>query len=188
LDALLVDLDSLEPADIRSVRQVREWLGIPLIVLQSAASSADVTKLIDYGAEDVITSAASDEFAAVRIASIVRPLTTRHRLWNGRVRVGDNVIDLQKHVISGPQLDGRPLSLRELLLFRALLRAQGAVVDYSDLAATLGHTQRDASVTSVRRHVRKLREILEVNPARPHLLLNVRGIGYRMVIDDVVAP
>ena len=37
-------------------------------------------------------------------------------------------------------------------------------------------------------HIRWLREKIEVDPAQPRLVLTVRGVGYRLVTPDELAP
>jgi len=183
--ALVVHLDALRPDERRLTRRVREWLGVPVIFIQSTALSDDVTALMRHGAEDVITGNVGVDFAAARIASVVRPLVGRNPPRGSRVSVGNKVIDLRERVVTSPRGDSEVLPLSELLVLRTLVHAGGGAVTYTELAAALsGVGARRVSMSSIRRVVRRLRELLEDNPIAPSLLLTVWGVGYRIAIDE----
>lgn len=186
--ALVVDLDSTTDSEARMAARAGEWMGVPLVLIKSSAASGEVTELLHHGAEDVITGPVSDEFIAARVASIVRPLMGQQHYRRAGIWVGDSFVDLQRRVISSPRRASRTLLLPELLLFRALLSAQGGVVRYQDLAVALRNSSGTASVNSVRRWIKRLRETLEVDPTNPRSLLNVWGVGYRMVLTTEDGP
>ncbi len=69
-----------------------------------------------------------------------------------------------------------PLGLFTLLA--VLMRHQGQVVSREELADRLGLTQTQANPKTVNTYIRRLRAVIETDPARPRHLKTVRGRGY----------
>jgi DNA-binding response OmpR family regulator len=77
-------------------------------------------------------------------------------------------------------VDGRPLALtvREFDLLVFLMRNPGRAFHRADLLdAVWGWTIGDHATVTV--HVRRLREKIEADPARPRRIATVWGVGYR---------
>jgi two-component system, OmpR family, response regulator RegX3 len=68
-----------------------------------------------------------------------------------------------------------------------LCRYAPKVVDYKTLLTEVeGPTSwidRQRALEQVKWHIHELRKALELNPRRPRHVLNVRGTGYRLVVD-----
>ena len=77
-----------------------------------------------------------------------------------------------------------PLSHREFDLFSALLDAGGAVVTRSDLLDQVWGEEWIGDPRTLDVHIRWCREKLEEDPSSPHLILTVRGVGYRLISPD----
>lgn len=101
------------------------------------------------------------------------------------VRLGDRRVELGRHIVTTS--DGEvKLSSQEVALLGELAKAQGAVVARDTLKRRVwGHARGRALDTAIRR----LRNKLEPEPAKPRWLLTSRGGGYRLVVspDDVPA-
>jgi DNA-binding response OmpR family regulator len=77
-------------------------------------------------------------------------------------------------------LRGEPLALtvREFELLEFLMRNPGRAMRRDELLRGVwGWTFGDQSTVTV--HVRRLREKVEVDPARPRRIVTVWGVGYR---------
>jgi DNA-binding response OmpR family regulator len=93
------------------------------------------------------------------------------------VRDGDLVIDLEGHRV---WLDGNELTLtvREFDLLSFIVQRPGRAFGRDELMNQVwGWEFGDSSTVTV--HVRRLREKIEVDPARPVRLVTVWGVGYR---------
>jgi DNA-binding response OmpR family regulator len=79
---------------------------------------------------------------------------------------------------------GRLLALTptEHSLLRALAEQAGAVMDYVSLtkAALAYEAEPWEAKELIKRHVYTLRQKLENEPDQPQVILNVRGVGYRL--------
>ncbi len=88
-------------------------------------------------------------------------------------------LDLQRHVatVRGQLLD---LTLTEFKLLAYLMQRPDQVVSPRDLVnAVQGYEADEYEARAIIRvHIRRLRQKLELDPANPQYVLNVRGIGY----------
>ncbi len=84
-------------------------------------------------------------------------------------------------------VDGRPLDLPPTAFDYLLVLARHApnIVDYRTLVAEAQGYEADAREAQeiVKWHVHHIRQAIEVDAHNPGLLINVRGAGYRLVID-----
>jgi DNA-binding response OmpR family regulator len=98
-----------------------------------------------------------------------------------RVTDGDLALDLARRVatLRGDRL---ALTVREFDLLAYLMLHPGRAYRRADLLeAVWGWTFGDQSTVTV--HVRRLREKVEDDPARPRRILTVWGVGYRYEFD-----
>jgi DNA-binding response OmpR family regulator len=99
------------------------------------------------------------------------------------LKVGPLVIDLQKHMAT---LHGRPLKLTpvEFGTLTHLAREAGHVVTCSTLVKEVqGYDCYEQEArTIMKTHIRHLRQKLESDPSNPKYILNVRGVGYMLVV------
>jgi DNA-binding response OmpR family regulator len=99
------------------------------------------------------------------------------------LQVGQLIIDFQRHMAT---LDGRLLNLTpvEFGTLTHLAREAGRVVSCSTLVKKVqGYDCHEQEArTIMKTHIRHLRQKLELDPSNPEYILNVRGVGYMLVI------
>ena len=99
--------------------------------------------------------------------------------------IGDLYLDLRAHELfqSGRAIH---LSPTEFKLLAVLASQPNEVVDYPTLARlSLGYvTTLWEAKELIKRHVSAIRRKIEPDPASPHYILNVRGVGYRLAASD----
>ncbi|MBU0496156.1 MAG: response regulator transcription factor [Chloroflexi bacterium] len=94
---------------------------------------------------------------------------------------GPLAVDLEQHVATR---DGQPLDLtpREFRLLAHLMQNEHRVVPPPELARVVREYGPDSTHEArqiIRWYVHHLRQKIEPDPAEPHHILNVRGVGYR---------
>jgi DNA-binding response OmpR family regulator len=94
------------------------------------------------------------------------------------IRAGDLEMDVGRHrvTIAGDEIGLRP---KEFELLRALLTRRGRVFDRSTLLQTVWGEDEYIDRGTVDVHVRRLREKIETDPAKPSRVITVRGLGYK---------
>jgi DNA-binding response OmpR family regulator len=179
LDLTLPGLDGLEV--FRRLRAERGDLAV--VMLTARGEESDRVLGLEIGADDYVTKPFSSRELVLRIQSILRRAappaapaattlvdddlridTRRHQAWLGAglLALTSREFDLLAHLMAHP---GTAFSRRELM------------------EQVWGWEYGDESTVTV--HVRRLREKVETDPARPVRLQTVWGVGYRW---DGVAP
>ncbi len=73
------------------------------------------------------------------------------------------------------------LTLMEAKLLRHLIRQKGRTVSRKSILEDVWGVREDTDTRAIDNFIVRLRRYLEDNPAKPHHLLTVRGVGYRFV-------
>lgn len=173
-DLVVVHLPQQEA--LAELHALREVSAVPVVVaLLEARTSLEV--FLEAGADDCVVSGVPRSELAARVRAVLR----RHsRPVAGEVlRAGPLVMDLARHVF----LHGDAavhLSPKEFGLLELLLRRDGRVVSRGEALEQVWGRERGGDATTVDVHVKRIRSKIERDPARPELLLTVRGLGYRV--------
>jgi len=178
LDVRMPEMDGLELC-----RRIRDRSHIPIIMLTAKADETDVVVGLELGADDYVTK----PFGAREVLARVRAQLRRTKVYdrpgedaNCIVQSGDLWIDRGAHVVKvgGQVVNLRPLEFR-LLTF--LAERPNRVQSRDDIQQ--GVWQEDVYVDSrtLDVHIRRLREKIETDPARPEHVITVRGFGYKFL-------
>ena len=97
--------------------------------------------------------------------------------------VGDLEIDPAAHTVS---VAGRPVELtaREFAVLHALALEAGKVLSVDDLIARVWGAEFAGEPQVVYVHIRWLREKIEETPNQPSRIVNVRGVGYKLMAQE----
>ncbi|WP_353942416.1 response regulator transcription factor [Streptomyces sp. HUAS MG91] len=172
LDLMLPGMDGLEVC-----RRLRETGPVPVVMLTARGDEDDRILGLEVGADDYVTKPFSPRELVLRVESVLR----RSRPAAGaRVRplaeAGLTVDPAARRATKdGVELG---LTLREFDLLTFFLRHPGRAYSREDLMREVwGWDFGDLSTVTV--HVRRLRNKIEADPARPRLVQTVWGVGYR---------
>jgi DNA-binding response OmpR family regulator len=173
LDVMLPGTDGLELC-----RWIRSRSDLPVIMLTARGEEADRIVGLELGADDYVTKPFSPRELATRVRTVLRRAggaTARpERLEFGEVEIDGASREVTKA--------GRPVTLtaREFDLLWFLASNPRRVFSRTHVMDRVwGHSPAlDTGTVTV--HIRRLREKLETDPARPAHLLTVWGVGYRL--------
>ena len=172
LDLMLPGIDGLEVC-----RRLREGADVAVIMLTALGGEADRVVGLERGADDYVTKPFSPRELVLRVESVLRRAGEPSRARTEPVADGPLVVDGGRRVAT---IDGSPVALtvREFDLLHFLVRPPGVAFSREDLLTEVwGWSFGDHSTVTV--HVRRLREKVEADPARPLRLVTVWGVGYR---------
>jgi len=178
LDLGLPDLDGLEVT-----KRLREWTQTPIIVISAREQEMDKVKSLDAGADDYLTKPfnAGELLARIRVA--MRHASRRNTdkqepvfaLLNLRVDLSQRQVFVDNNEVH--------LTPIEYKLLTVLVRHAGKVITHSQLLKEVWGPAHVNEVQYLRVYMTQLRHKLEADPARPRLLMNEPGIGYRLKCD-----
>jgi two-component system KDP operon response regulator KdpE len=185
-DILIVDLGLPDMSGLDVIQRVREWYARPIIVLSAREKETDKVAALDLGADDYLTKpfGIGELLARLRVAE--RHLSGRSGApGDAQIRIGDVTIDLAAHRV---QRDGEDIHLTpiEYQLLTTLARHRGKVMTHRQLLREVWGAAHVESPQYLRIYMRTLRRKIELDPARPRLLLTEVGVGYRLA-DEAIA-
>src|SRR3954468_5566073 len=181
VDCVLLDVMLPGGSGFDLCRRIREQSDVPLLFLTARGDDSDKLRGLGLGADDYIVKSATPAEVVARVKAVLRraPRPDSGPTGDtapGALRFGALVIDLAAHEVT---LAGRRVRMtaREFELLRVFADHPRQVLGRDQLFELLWGSWGDRSAVSV--YVRKLREKLEDDPARPQMLVTVWGVGYR---------
>jgi DNA-binding response OmpR family regulator len=184
VDCVLVDVMLPGSSGFDLCRRIREQSEVPLLFLTARGDDSDKLRGLGLGADDYIVKSATPAEVVARVKAVLRRTPGNgDGVAPSALRFGELAIDLAAHEVA---LADRPVRMtaREFELLRVFAAHPRQVLGRDQLFELLWGSWGDRSAVSV--YVRKLREKLEADPARPQLLVTVWGVGYRF--DPPVTP
>ncbi|MDU0338447.1 response regulator [Bosea rubneri] len=177
-DLVVLDL-GLPDADGASVlTELRSWSKVPVIVLSVRSSEAEKVALLEAGADDYIVKPFGMAELLARAGVVLRRVATR-AAPAPVLRVGGLTLDLAQRIVSR---DGVVLTLspKQFALLRALAAHHGLVLTHRQLMRELWPHDPDEDVQYLRILMKKLRNRIEPDPARPVYVVTELAVGYRL--------
>ncbi len=185
-DLLLLDLILPEPDGFEILRQLRrDRPTLPVIVLTARGEETDRVRGLCEGADDYVVKPFGVKELLARVEAVLRRSPERPEPITS-VDIPGGQVDLGRREVRFD--DGRraELSEREVDLLRYLAAHRGRAIDRDELLANVWRIPpRGLSTRTIDMHVARLREKLEDDPARPAVILTVRGKGYMFARPEV---
>ena len=181
-DLIILDLMMPQVDGLALARQIKAAADLPIIVVSAVDSADSKARLLDEVAEDYITKPYHYPELRARVQRVLRRL--RDRIPRQSLVLGpDLTLDLHHRVaiVRGTEETLTPTEYRLLHVLAANL---GDVVPTDQLLARGWTEIEEADSSYVWVSMRRLRQKIEPDPARPAHLLTVRGVGYRLVSTD----
>ncbi len=171
LDLMLPRLDGMEVC--RRLRAARP--GMPILMLTARGSEDDKVRGLVEGADDYVTKPFSARELLARVRALGRRAPAGESL--DEVQVDGTLIDLARMtVVRGARRVA--LTPREVGIVRWLYRNQDRVVTRAELLEQVFGQRGDLQTRAVDMAIAVLRKKLETDPARPSLIVSVKGAGY----------
>jgi DNA-binding response OmpR family regulator len=174
LDVMMPGMDGFE-----TLRALRQFSDVPVIMLTVQAEEADRVRGLDLGADDYMAK----PFSPTELVSRAQAVLRRTQAPSG----GDVVVvddDLQidfraREVIArGQRIKLRPTEWR--LLYHLVYNA-GWLLTHDVILSKVWGPEYQGQDNYVRLYVTYLRQKIEPDPAHPRYILTERGTGYRFV-------
>ena len=178
-DLIILDLMMPKIDGLQACMRIREFSDVPIIML--TAKSEDSDKLMGFacGADDYVTK----PFNILELKARVRALLRRTAAAAAKQQeAGDLTVG---HIRLDPAersawKDGAPVELtaKEFDLMELLMRNPGRVYSRENLLNVVWGYAYGGDYRTVDVHIRRLREKLEPDPARPVHIMTKWGVGY----------
>jgi len=175
LDIMLPKLSGFEVCRI-----LRKETSVPIMMLTAKAEEVDKIVGLEIGADDYMTKPFSMRELLARIGAMLRRAgMAKAQPQPGPLKIGGLEIDIARHqaLFRGQNLE---LSPKEFDLLAFLAENRGLVFSREKLLEMVWGYDYAGNTRTVDVHIRWLRQKIEPDPARPRLLVTVRGTGYKL--------
>jgi two-component system KDP operon response regulator KdpE len=181
-DLVVLDLGLPDREGFDVLAALREWSQSPVLVLSVRAREAEKVRAFELGADDYVVKPFGMAELLARIGAALRRRPA-DQAAPPVFRVGGLEVDLARRVVRVDDADVR-LSPKQYKLLQVLVVNAGKVVTHRQLLSEVWGAAHVDDVQYLRVFVRKLRDRLEADPARPRYLLTELGVGYRLRTAD----
>jgi DNA-binding response OmpR family regulator len=158
-----------------SLRQNTTLARIPIVLMSGQDSEDERVLGLELGADDFISTQFGPRELIARINAVLRRAVYSQSLRH--VRSGPVEVDTERFVLS---VDGRRVSATatQVRLVEYLMRNEGRVFNRDQILDAVWRDTRFVTPRTIDVHIRRIREMIEPDPAKPRFLKTVRGAGY----------
>lgn len=189
LDVMMPEMDGLEVC--RQLRRENSSATTPIMMLTAKGDEIDKVVGLEVGADDYVTKPFGRRELLARVRALLR--RSEYAPANEERSSQETTSEVprpNRELVAGPlriDLAGRRVICREqefelqpkqFDLLTYLVRNRGTVLTRDQLLHNVWGYDYVGDTRTVDVHVRWLREKLEEDPANPHLIQTVRGVGY----------
>jgi DNA-binding response OmpR family regulator len=183
-DLILLDIGLPGMDGLDALRIIQTEFGIPVIFLTARRRELDEVLGLELGADDYITKPFDNDVLLARIKVALRRVqTARVDRTDEELTIGDLTIDPAAHIVTlgGKEIDLPP---REFDLLHTLALEAGNVISVDDLLTRVWGAEYMGESQVIYVHIRWLREKLEKDPHNPQRIITVRGVGYKLEVQE----
>ena len=187
LDVMLPEIDGYNVC-----RKIKEKIDVPIIFISARGEEFDKLCGLELGANDYITKPFSVREVVARVKNNLRKVVLVDKNKNesttsiesthqedNKITVGDLSLDLDKYEIyvKGKQIE---LSPKEFEVLKFLAENEGKVVTRQDFLERVWEYEYygEKELRTVDVAIRRIREKIEENTAKPHIIITKRSRGY----------
>lgn len=178
VDLVLLDLGLPDRDGTEVCRELRRRGNVAIIMVTARSDERDLVGGLQLGADDYVVKPFTVAELIARMEAVMRR-TARASQTRGSLTVGPLMIDMGARQVT---VNGSLITLtrKEYDLLVAMAHRPGAVVSKELLFTEVWQATWAGNLHTVEVHVASLRSKL----GEPTLIQTVRGIGYRLQVDD----
>lgn len=183
LDIMLPDIDGLEVC-----RQMRTQISTPIIFLTAKGTDMDKIMGLTIGADDYITKPFNSLEVIARVKANLRRqdfIANESKEFEEKIFKLNNNVQVLKdsgQICIGETYIDCPAKEFELLTF--LCEHPNRIFSVRQLYQKVWGDFYFGDEKTVVIHISRLRKKIEIDPKKPSILVNVRGLGYKLILKD----
>ena len=172
LDIMMPHMDGLT-----ACAKIREISNVPIILLTAKADDMDKLIGFDNGADDYLTKPFNILELKARIRALLRRSASAQENKQNTLTVGSITLDLDGR---NAYRAGQPVDLtaKEFDVIEFLMRNANRVYSREALLDSIWTYEYRSDIRTLDVHIRRLREKLEADPAKPEYIMTKWGVGY----------
>jgi DNA-binding response OmpR family regulator len=190
-DLIVLDLNMPEEDGLSIIRDLKQRMSVPIIMLTATASAIDRVVGLELGADDYLAKPCELRELLARIRSVLRRSTVGPHPaaqppaaasppppGRGRVRFGTKWLDHEAQALRDDQGNEHPLTASEYGLLKVFAANPKRVLSRDRLLELANARDAEAFDRAIDIRIMRIRRKIEPDPARPSVIRTVRGGGY----------
>jgi DNA-binding response OmpR family regulator len=162
-------------------KEVRKHKDIPIIMVSAKKEDIDKIRGLGLGADDYITK----PFSASELVARVKAHLSRYERLRGSVKEENQIIEIRglkidatarRVWVNGTEV---PFTTKEFDLLYFLASHPNHVYTKEELFKEIWKMDSVGDIATVTVHIKKIREKIEMNTAKPQYIETIWGVGYR---------
>lgn len=179
LDIMLPDKEGYEVC-----KKIRETSMIPILFLSAKTEEMDRILGFALGGDDYVTKPFSPKELAYRVKAHLKRNALRDvagsfsskKLSFGPFEIDEERAEVKKN---GEVLDLKP---KELKMFLYMAKHPNQIMSKEKICDEVWGEDYFGFDNTIMVHIRRLREKIEDKPSEPEYLVNVKGLGYKLIV------
>ncbi len=180
-DLILLSTRLADMSGIELLQRLREYSRLPVIMLADACDEDERARLLDLGADDLLTKPFGMKELLARVRALLRrqPLPAEGERESHTFTSGDLVIDYAQRQVF---VEGQPvqLSRTEYRLLSVLAQNAGMVITHELLLERVWGPEYNRDIGFIWVYISRLRRKIEKNPRDPRYIVTVPDVGYKL--------
>ena len=182
-DLILLDIGLPGMDGLQAIRHFqRDMDDVPVIFVTARRRELDTILGLEMGADDYITKPFNLDILLAHVKAILRRAErgAAGQAPADAITRGDLRLDPAAHEVT---IAGRPIALtaKEFAVLHTLALDAGKVVSTEDILSRVWGAEFMGEPQVVYVNIRWLREKIEADPNQPRRVINVRGVGYKLI-------
>ncbi len=179
LDIMLPGMDGFE-----ILKRIREKKNTPILMVTAKKEDIDKIRGLGLGADDYITK----PFSPSELVARVKAHLNRYERLTGAEKEHNDIIEIRGLKIDKTArrvwVDGteKPFTTKEFDLLSFLAEHPNRVFSKEELFREIWDMDSIGDIATVTVHIKKIREKIEYNTAKPQYIETIWGVGYRFKV------
>lgn len=179
LDIMLPGMDGFE-----ILKRIREKKNTPILLVTAKKEDIDKIRGLGLGADDYITK----PFSPSELVARVKAHLNRYERLTGAEKEHNDIIEIRGLKIDKTArrvwVDGteKPFTTKEFDLLSFLAEHPNRVFSKEELFREIWDMDSIGDIATVTVHIKKIREKIEYNTAKPQYIETIWGVGYRFKV------
>ena len=188
IDLLIVDIMMPNMDGYETIKKIREFSHMPIIVLSAKSMDQDKILGLGMGADMYMTKPFNPLEVIANIKALLRrtydfQTAVNESVQTATTKMGNLEYDHEKMLL---KKNGQVVALTacELKILLKMMKSPGRVFTKGQLYEAIGNDYYIRDDDTMMVHISKIRAKIEDNPSSPRYIKTVRGLGYKLEYEE----
>ena len=178
----LLDVNLPDGDGFSLLENLRKISAAPAIFLTARGEGGDRIKGLGLGADDYIVKPFLADELILRVIAVLKRvygISETKSVFN----LSDVIVNLETASVNKDEKE-TPLTAKEYILIKKLWENKNKIVTNDALCMAAWGEDYYGYENTLMVHIRRLRQKIEAEPSAPKHLVTVKGLGYKLVVDN----